>query len=105
MLVLVLHILIQANYQPLSEKYFETFNSRSTYKDFPFNELTCLCRTLANGIISETATMQVFDSFSGYSLVYLVYPVGLANLSYSCDHCANGENEPNKKLRYKGLLP
>ena len=56
----------------------------------------------------KLATMLVFDS-SGNSLVYLIVlfrqkfllvsvivVVGLANLSFCCDHCVNVANKPDK---------
>ena len=57
----------------------------------------------------KPATTLVFDSFSGYSLVYLIvlftqkFPlvsvivvVGLANLSCCCDRCVNVADKPDK---------
>ena len=61
-----------------------------------------------NGL--KPATMLVFYSFSGNSLVYLIVwfkqkfllvsgivVVGLANLSCCCDHCVNVANKPDTK--------
>ena len=62
----------------------------------------------------KQATTLVVDSFSGNSLVYLkvlfrqkfplvsvIVVVGLANLSFCCDHCVNVANKPDKKCATK----